>query len=144
SILEGNAKVLGTLLDKSKYDPNRIIFTNDYAEIPALHQAAYSGNKEIVELLLKRGGTKYINEVAKGNISGDGDNALIFTLRGLSRDKNPPTADTLEIIRMLHSAGGDINFRNKKYYNLKAVSTRLEGPFAALITKYLIENGVKN
>ncbi|TDJ04078.1 MAG: hypothetical protein E2O68_08770 [Deltaproteobacteria bacterium] len=148
SILQGNAKILKVLLNKSKIDPNTLVFRNEEGatpyEVPAIHQAAFSGNAEIIKVLLKRGGNKLINDVVKGSISGEGDNALIFTLRGLSLERNPPTADTLEIIRLLHGAGGDLHFRNKNYYNLKAVSSRLGGPFGALITKYLIENGVKN
>jgi hypothetical protein len=148
SILQGNAKILKVLLDKSKIDSNTIVFKKSegdfYYQIPAIHQAAYSGNAEVVRVLVERGGGRFINRGVKTSMDGDGDNALIFTLRGLSSDKNPPSADTIKIIRLLHSAGGDLHFRNKNYYNLKAISSRLTGPFAALITKYLIEHGVKN
>jgi len=148
SIEQGNVKILSALLDVTKVDPNKISFIKDegslWYAIPALHQAANYGNADVVRLLLKRGGGKLANELVRASFTGDGDTAIIYTLRGLSYEKNPPTADTLEIIRLLHQSGANINFRNKQHYNLRNVSSKLEGPFAALITKYLIENGVKD
>ena len=148
SILEGNAKILEALLDKSKIDANSIVFKQSegdfFIEIPAIHQAAYTGNADIVRVLLKRGGGKLINNTVKTSMNGDGDNALIYTLRGLTSEQKKPSADTLEILKLLQGAGADLNARNKNYLNVKTIANRLEGPFAALITKYLIENGVKH